>query len=150
MFQERRRGPYLISTDPARLDLDVVHGFLARSYWAEGIPRELVERSIRHSICFGLFDGPRQIGFARVVTDRATFGYLADVFVLESHRGRGLAQWLMEAVMAHPDLQGLRRWGLVTRDAHALYRKVGFTGLAHPDRFMEISRPGIYQAEAQS
>jgi GNAT superfamily N-acetyltransferase len=125
-----------VTTDPARLDVGVIHGFLKGSYWALGIPEELVRRSIRGSLCFGLYEHERQIGFARVVTDRATFAYLADVFVLESHRGRGLARWLMECVLAHPDLQGLRRWSLVTRDAHGLYERLGFRGLGHPERHM--------------
>jgi GNAT superfamily N-acetyltransferase len=142
-----QRGEFLISTDPARLDLDAIHGFLAGSYWAKAIPRQVVARSIQHSLCFGLYEGERQVGFARVITDRATYAYLADVFVLESHRGRGLARWLMETVLAHPELQGLRRFNLVTRDAHDLYRKVGFSGLAHPERHMEMSRPGIYTQE---
>lgn len=103
-----------VSTDPARLDVDLIHEFLAASYWARGIPRSVVERSIRHSLCFGLYDGEQQVGFARVITDYATFAYLADVFVLESHRGCGLAKVLMEAIRSHPDLQGLRRWALVT------------------------------------
>ena len=138
---ELRRGELVVSDDPARLDLDVVHGFLARSYWAAGIPRELVERSIAHSLPFGLYEtgpeGERQVGFARVVTDRSTFAYLADVFVIEEFRGRGLASLLMEAILSHPDLQGLRRWSLATRDAHGLYRRFGFTDLAHPERYME-------------
>jgi len=135
---EARRGELLVSTDRGRLQIDVVHAFLARSYWAEGIPRNTVERSIANSLCFGLYDGAGQVGFARVITDRATYAYLADVFVLESHRGRGLSAWLMECIRSHPELQGLRRWGLVTRDAHGLYRKFGFRELRHPERFMEI------------
>jgi GNAT superfamily N-acetyltransferase len=141
---EHRRDGFLVSTDPARLDLDVVHGFLTRSYWARGVPRAVVERALRHSLCFGLYEGERQIGFARAVTDRATFAYLADVFVLDSHRGRGLGKWLMECVRRHPDLQGLRRWALVTRDAHGLYRPFGFGPLAHPDRWLEIHDPEVY------
>lgn len=142
---EWRRDEQTISTDPAKLDRRMVHEFLASSYWAKGIPREIVERSIEGSFNFGLFERGRQIGFARVITDRATYAYLADVFVIESHRGRGLAKWLMETILAHPDLQGLRRWMLVTRDAHELYRKVGFTDLAHPERMMEMTFPGIYE-----
>lgn len=142
---ELRRGSVLVSTDDARLDVDVIHGFLStRSYWAEGIPRALVARSLKYSLNFGLYEDGRQLGFARVVTDRATYGYLADVFVLEGHRGRGLSVLLMEAVMGHPDLQGLRRFGLATRDAHDLYRKFGFETLAAPERFMEIAHPGLY------
>jgi GNAT superfamily N-acetyltransferase len=126
-----------ISTDSERFDLDVIHGYLARSYWAKGIPRETVERAIAGSLCFGAFDGERQIGFARVITDKATFAYLADVFVLEEFQGRGVASKLMEAIVGHPELQGLRRWMLVTRDAHRLYEKFGFRPVAHPDRHME-------------
>jgi len=142
---EVRRGPRTVTTDPARFDLDVVHRYLTRSYWAEGIPRAVVERSIAGSLCFGLLDGEAQVGFARVISDRATFAYLADVFVLESHRGQGLGVWLMECVMAHPDLQGLRRWSLVTRDAHDLYRRHGFTELQSPDRWMEKHDPDVYR-----
>ncbi len=149
-MSEAQRGDYRISTDPGRLDLDVVHGFLAGSYWAAGIPRSTVERSIRGALCFGLYHGERQVGFARVITDRATFAYLADVFVVEEERGRGLGEWLMETILAHPDLQGLRRFALVTRDAHGLYRKFGFQELAHPDRHMEIARPGLYRRTGSS
>jgi GNAT superfamily N-acetyltransferase len=126
-----------ITTDPSRLDLDVIHGYLTRSYWAPGISRELVARAIAGSLCFGAFDGGRQIGFARVVTDRATFAYVADVFVLEGFRERGVAMRLMDAIVGHPELQGLRRWLLVTRDAHSLYRKFGFQPLEKPERHME-------------
>jgi len=146
MIREWIRGHYRVSTDPRRLDLDVIHGFLtAQSYWAEGIPRELVARSIRNSLCFGLYDDDRQIGFARVVTDCATYAYLADVFVLEAHRGRGLSKWLLECVIAHPDLQGLRRWQLSTRDAHSLYARFGFATPAEPARLMEICRSDAYR-----
>jgi GNAT superfamily N-acetyltransferase len=137
MSTEWERDGFIISTDPARIDLDLVHGFLAASYWAEGIPREVVRRSIEHSLCFGLYQDRRQIGFARVITDRATFAYLGDVFVLEAFRGRGLALWLLEVIQAHPELQGFRRWVLLTRDAHALYRQAGWSSLAAPDRYME-------------
>jgi GNAT superfamily N-acetyltransferase len=126
-----------ISTDRSRFDLDVIHGYLSRSYWSPGIPRETVERAIAGSLCFGAFDGQRQIGFARVITDRSTFAYLADVFVLEEFQGRGIASKIMEAVVGHPELQNLRRWTLVTRDAHRLYEKFGFRPLAYPDRHME-------------
>ena len=108
------------------MDIDVIHGYLSRAYWSEGIPAKTLERACEHSLCFGLFEGETQIGFVRVVTDRATFAYVCDVFVLESHQGKGLGTWLMQCVMQHPDLQGLRRWHLTTRDAHTLYRKVGF------------------------
>ena len=137
-------GPIVVDTDPARLDLALVHGFLAASYWARGIPFEVVERSIRHSLCFGLYEGAAQLGFARVITDRATFAYLADVFVVDSHRGRGLGKLLMDAVVAHPELQGLRRWMLATRDAHGLYAQYGFTALPAPERFMQRHDPEVY------
>ena len=158
---ESRRGNFLISTDQALLDLEVIHGFLTNCYWAKGIPRELVARSIEHSLCFGIYDdtgekspilpkagktgAPRQVGFARVVTDFATVAYLGDVFVLESHRGRGLGKSLMECIMRHPALQGLRRWILLTRDAHGLYRKFGFTPLQSAERYMELHRPDVYE-----
>jgi len=140
-----QRDGLTISTDPARIDRALVHAFLSGSYWASGIPREIVDRSIENALCFGVYEENRQVGFARVISDLATFAYLADVFVLPSHRGRGLAKWLMEAILAHPKLQGLRRWMLVTRDAHGLYRQVGFTELAHPERLMEIVRSEIYR-----
>jgi GNAT superfamily N-acetyltransferase len=134
---EWKRNGLTISTEKTRLDRDAIHEFLRGSYWARGIPREFVDRSIDNSLCFGLYDGDRLVGFARVISDNATFAYLSDVFVLESHRGRGLATWFMEAVLAHPDLQGIRRWMLATADAHGLYRKVGFTPLSKPERMME-------------
>ena len=143
--EEWRRGAFTISTDRSKLDRGAIHDFLAGSYWAKGIPRDVVDRSIDGSLCFGLFEDGRQVGFARVITDFATFGYLADVYVLESHRSRGLATWLMESILAHPELQGLRRWMLVTRDAHPLYRKVGYRELAHPERIMEMTFPEIYE-----
>jgi len=139
---------YEVSSDPARLDLDVIHGFLRRSYWSPGIPREVVERALRNSLGFGAYHRGAQVGFARVITDRATFAYVADVFVLEEHRGRGVSKLLMQAVMAHPELQGLRRWSLATRDAHGLYRQFGFAPVAQPERHMEILRRDIYLAPA--
>ncbi len=135
---------FTIDTDKSRLQLDTIHRFLAGSYWAKGIPLEVVRRSIENSLCFGVYEGDEQVGFARVVTDFATFAYLADVFVLESHRGRGLATLLMDAVISHPRLQGLRRWALATRDAHGLYARYGFTPLAAPQRFMEKHDPLVY------
>jgi GNAT superfamily N-acetyltransferase len=141
---ELRRGDYVISTDRARIDLDVVHSFLTNCYWAKGIPRELVARSIQHSLCFGVYEHGAQVGFARVISDYATFAYIGDVFVLESHRERGLSKWLMESIVQHPLLQNLRRWILATRDAHGLYSKFGFTPLQKPDRFMELHRPDVY------
>ena len=132
---------YEISTDPARLDLDVIHGYLREAYWSPGVPRDVVERSIARSLCFGLYapDGA-QAGFARVVTDGATFAWIADVFVLEPHRGRGLGVWLMETLLAHPDLQGLRRTVLATNDAHGLYERFGFEPLPTPERWMSLVR----------
>ena len=144
MYSSWANREYEISTDPARIDLSVVHGFLSQSYWSPGVPVEVVRRGIENSICFGIYRGIQQIGFARVITDRATFAYLADVFVLESDRGLGLSKWLMECITAHPDLQGLRRWMLATRDAHELYAKYGFTPLAKPDRIMEKHDPEVY------
>ncbi|HKQ58668.1 MAG TPA: GNAT family N-acetyltransferase [Candidatus Eisenbacteria bacterium] len=141
---EWTRDGFTISTDPARIDVDLVHGFLTRSYWAEGIPREVVRRSIEHSLNFGVYEGASLVGFARVISDRATFAYLGDVFVLEAYRGRGLARWLLEVVHAHPELQNLRRWVLLTRDAHALYREAGYAPLSAPDRYMERWVPRIY------
>jgi len=164
---ERRCGEFLISTDPALLDLNLIHGFLTNCYWAKGISLELVARSIQHSLCFGIYDestekpprpgarhgasesrkmpGPVQVGFARVVSDFATVAYLGDVFVLESHRGRGLSKRLMECIMQHPALQGLRRWILLTRDAHGLYQQSGFTALAAPERYMEKHSADVYE-----
>ncbi len=142
---ERRRDNFLISTDPARLDIEAMHAYLSRAYWSEGIPRHVVAKSVEGSICFGLFDGSRQIGLARVITDKATFAYLCDVYVLEEYRGQGLSKWLMEAVCSHPDLQNLRRFVLVTRDAHGLYEKFGFTRPNDPSRYMEIVHREIYK-----
>jgi GNAT superfamily N-acetyltransferase len=142
------RGEYAITTDPAAVRLDAVHAAIAASYWAEAIPRDLMRRAIDGSLPFSLFRGARQVGFARVVTDRATFAYLADVYVLEEQRGRGLGRWLIETVIAHPDLQGLRRFSLATRDAHGLYARFGFTPLRQPELHMEIARPGLYRSGA--
>jgi GNAT superfamily N-acetyltransferase len=132
------RDNYMISTDPARLDLDAIHGYLARSYWAAGRSREQTARSLAHSLCFGLYHGQGQVGLARVISDYATFAYLCDVFVLEEHRGGGLGIWLIGAVVAHPDLHGLRQFLLATRDAHGLYQKHGFTLISAPEKWMQI------------
>jgi GNAT superfamily N-acetyltransferase len=137
MFHQQHHGDILVTTDPARLDLAAIHHFLAASYWAKGIPREVMERSIQHSICFGAFDGGCQVGFARVISDRATFAYVADVFVLPSHRGRGIGKRIMACITSHPELQNLRLWTLFTRDAHGLYRQHGFREARYPDRLME-------------
>jgi GNAT superfamily N-acetyltransferase len=137
---------YEISTDRARLDVDAIHAFLTQSYWSPGIPRATVERAIANSLCFGAFWQGQQVGFARVVTDKTTFAYLCDVYVLDAHRGRGLAQQMMTLVVQHPDLQGLRRMMLATRDAHGLYAKFGFKPLAAPDLIMELHKPNVYTA----
>jgi GNAT superfamily N-acetyltransferase len=137
-------GAYEVSTDPARIDVLMVHEVLTSSYWAKGIPLETVQESIENSISFGVYHGQQLVGFARIISDRATFAYLADVFILPSHRGRGLSRWLMECIVSHPDLQGLRRWMLATQDAHGLYAKFGFTPLKSPESWMEIHRPDVY------
>jgi len=133
-----------ISFDPAEQQLDVIHGYLTRSYWAESIPLAVVERSVANSFCVGAFDGAAQVGFARLITDRATFAYLADVFVLEEHRGQGIARTMLEALDTHPELQGLRRWALFTRDMQPLYAKLGWEAYPHPDRLMVRDIPDIY------
>ena len=139
-------GRFLISTDRSKLDLEVIHRFLASSYWAAGIQRATVVRSIENSLCFGVYDHAKQIGFARVISDFATYAYIADVFILEPYRGRGLGKELMASIIAHPDLQGLRRWSLGTRDAQGLYAQFGFEPVVNtPARtVMEIVEPGIY------
>jgi GNAT superfamily N-acetyltransferase len=137
---------YIISTEQARLDVALVHRYLSRdSYWAFGVPLQVVQRAIRNSLCFGLYEHDLQIGFARVVTDAATFAYLADVFIVPGHRGRGLGKQLVAAVMAHTDLQGLRRFMLATRDAHELYRQFGFGEPKKPQVLMERHDPDVYQ-----
>jgi GNAT superfamily N-acetyltransferase len=141
---EAEREGYTLSTDLSRLDLAAIHRFLSASYWSPGLPREVLTRAIAGSLCFGLYDDRQQVGFARVITDRATFAYLCDVYVLEAHRGRGLGRWIMEMVAAHPSLQGLRRFVLVTRDAHGLYARYGFRPLASPESYMELHRPDAY------
>ena len=146
MADECRRGEYVISTDRERIDVDVVHAFLASSYWAQGISRDIVARSIDGALTFGIYRDARQVGGARVITDYATIGYVADVFVLEAHRGKGLGVWLMETIMAHPRLQGFRVWRLATRDAHGLYEKFGFRRAAHPENIMEILNPDVFAA----
>lgn len=137
MAEEWRQGEYLISTDKSKLDLMVVHGFLTTSYWASGIPLDMVKKSIEHSLNFGVYRGEQQVGFARVITDYATFAYIGDVFILEEFRGRGLSKWLTEVIADHPELQGLRRWLLLTKDAHGLYEKTGFVRPKAPERYME-------------
>lgn len=141
---EWRQGEYMISTERTRIDCAVVHGFLKNAYWSQNIPFDVVQRSIENSLCFGLYDATGQIGFARVVTDSATFAYLCDVFVMENKRGRGLSKWLIETVLAHPELQNLRRWLLATKDAHGLYAQFGFAALDAPDVFMQRHAPDVY------
>lgn len=142
------RNGYWISDDANDVDLDVAHEFLTSAYWCQNVPRETVEKSFDHSICFGVFRDQSMVGFARVVTDFSTFGYLADVFILEQHRNQGLALWLVQTILAHPELQGFRRWLLATKDAHALYAKLGFTPLEKPEMFMEILDPDVYSGNA--
>jgi GNAT superfamily N-acetyltransferase len=137
--------PYEISTDNERLDIDLIHEFLRSSYWAKDIPREVVEKAIEHSLCFGAFCAGRQIGFGRVVTDFATFGYVADVFVIPEHRGQGVSKLILRAMLDHTRLQGLRRLLLATRDAHSLYAQFGFAPVAHPEHLMTIHNPDVYK-----
>jgi GNAT superfamily N-acetyltransferase len=133
-----------LSLDPARLDITAIHAFLTGSYWSPGVPVDVVARAIAGSVCIGAFQGDAQVGFARLVTDKATFAYLADVYVLVEHRGQGLARAMLDALFAHANVQDLRRIMLATRDAHELYAKYGFTPLSAPDRFMELHRPDVY------
>jgi GNAT superfamily N-acetyltransferase len=143
--QEWQNGDFIISADRKRLQIDAIHKFLTEeSYWAKERTREQTETAIKNSLCFGVYRGENQIGFARVVSDYATFAYLGDVYIIEEFRGKGLSKWLMETLINYPDLQGLRRWILATRDAHALYEKFGFTELKHPTRWMEKPAPNAY------
>jgi len=139
------QSTYNISTDKARLNLDFIHEYLSsKAYWCLNIPYETVRRSVENSLCFGVYCGDGQIGFARVISDYATIAYLGDVFIIEEHRGKGLSKMLIQAIMDHPDLQGLRRWILLTRDAHGLYQQFGWEPLANPERYMEIANPNVY------
>jgi GNAT superfamily N-acetyltransferase len=149
---QSRHGDYLISDDPARLDLDAIHGWLSReSYWAQDVPRDIVDRSLRHSLCLGVYTANgAQVGLARVVTDYATYGWVCDVFVLEPHRRHGLGKALMAALVAHPRLQGLRRLALATQDAHGLYKQFGFAPLARPQNQMEKRMPVAYGATVKA
>ncbi|MCE0496656.1 MAG: GNAT family N-acetyltransferase [Methylacidiphilales bacterium] len=141
---------YTISTDSSLLNIDVIHGFLAESYWARNMPRTLVERMVRHSLNFGVYYLGKQAGFARVISDYTTFAYVADVFILSEHRGKGLSKALVGTILAHPNLQGLRRWMLVTLDAHGVYESFGFKLVEYPERHMEIHRPAIYERPPDS
>ena len=140
-----RQGHFTISTDKARLDIEAIHHFLDSSYWAAGRSAETIRRSIENSMPFGVYKGNQQIGFARVITDYATFAWIADVFILEEYQGQGLGKWLMEVIIAHPELQGFRRWVLATKDAHELYRRFGFEGLKKPERWMERHDPSTQE-----
>ncbi|MFZ1702659.1 MAG: GNAT family N-acetyltransferase [Pyrinomonadaceae bacterium] len=140
-----KNGEFVIDTDRLRLDFAAIQRFLAEdSYWAKTRTPEQTQTAIDNSICFGLYHGERLVGFARVVSDQATFAYLGDVFIINEYRGQALSKWLMEIIIAHPDLQGLRRWVLATRDAHGLYEQYGFGPLVHPDRWMELTAPDAY------
>jgi GNAT superfamily N-acetyltransferase len=166
MPHEARRGEFLVSTDPALIDLDAVHAVLTKIYWCEGIPKETVRRGIEGSISFGVYDtsrgrggvvrgggaepSPFQVGFARVITDKATFAYLSDVFIVEAYRGRGLSTWLMEVILGHPELQGLRRFCLLTRDAHGLYERFGFGPLPDARMYMEIKDLDVYKRQGRA
>ncbi len=149
MAYEVTRGDYIVSADRTRLDIDTIHAFLTRSYWAEGISHESVTAAIERSLAFGLYHHDTQVGFARAITDSVTFAYLADVYVEEAHRGQGLSKLLLEAVLAHPRLQRLRRWMLGTRDAHGLYEQFGFIPLDEPQRWMELPDPDAYTTLAK-
>lgn len=138
------RDTFTITTDRTQVDTALVAEFLASSYWAKGIPAATVRKSIENALCFLVFDGERQVGFARVITDRATFAYIGDVFIIEACRGRGLSKWMMECIMGHPELQGLRRWVLATADAHGLYEQFGFTPVKSPERWMERHDAEVY------
>jgi GNAT superfamily N-acetyltransferase len=148
MPHETHHAGYLISDDPARIDVDAVHAYLTRSYWAEGIPREVVARSLENSLCLGIYAPPagrEQAGLVRVISDYATFAYFCDVYVLEPHRGHGLSKAAMDLIISHPKLQGLRRMQLVTNDAHSLYARYGFKLVEHPERHMERRQANPYK-----
>lgn len=141
---ETRHADYLISTDPAKLDVDAIHEFLKTAYWCSDVPIQIVTKALANSLCFGLYHQGKQVGLSRVVTDYATYAYLCDVYVLEAHRGQGLGHWMVECIMTHPELQNLRRFTLATRDAHGIYAAFGFTALKAPERMMERHDPGVY------
>ena len=136
---------YSISTDKTKLDINAIHDFLStKAYWSLNIPKSTVATAIENSLCFGVYNGAEQIGFARVITDYATIAYLGDVYILEKERGKGLSKWLMETIMSHSSLQGLRRWILLTGDAHELYNKFGWTNIADPTKWMEVHNKNVY------
>lgn len=151
MKSTKAKDKYRISDQTCDMDIDAIHGFLSQSYWAAGISRSLVKRALDNSLCFGIFDGEgKQVAFARAITDCATFAYLSDVFVVETHRGQGLAKWLLQTMASHPSLQGLRRTMLATEDAHGLYRRFGFTPIQKPDMFMQQWNPDVYASSAKA
>lgn len=135
---------FTISTDKSKLNLDVIHEFLSKSYWSQNIPKWIVKKAMENSLCFGIYDNERQIGYARIISDYASFAYLADVFIIEEYRGKGLSKKLMENIMSHPELKTIRKWMLATNDAHGLYSQFGFTPLSHPEKIMEITTPDFY------
>ena len=139
------KDAFTISTEKSKIDIDYVHGFLTHSYWSPGIPLETVKRAMENSLCFGVYDNDKQVGYSRMITDQATFAYLADVFIDENSRGKGLGKWLVKTILAHPGLQGLRRMMLATRDAHSLYAQFGFTPFTNPERWMHIHNPDAYK-----
>ncbi len=146
MIEDVEKDGFLITTDKAKIDVAAVHHFLSTmSYWSQNIPFDVVNKSIENSICFGVFDGSKQIGFARIITDSATFAYLCDVYILPEYRGNGLSKWLMEVIMNTEELKGLRRWLLATVSAHELYKKYGWYNVKNPERWMEINTPDIYK-----
>ena len=144
-IMEWQKDDYILSTDKSRIDISAVHDFLSQSYWAEGIPRETVKRCIENSLCFAIYHHEMLVGFARAISDFATFAYLADVFVLPGHRGKGLSKWLIQIILDHPQLQGLRRFTLATKDAHGLYAQFGFTLFDKPERWMHRHDPDVYR-----
>lgn len=151
MIFEQKKNGFTISTDKLRLDLDLIHDYLSsRSYWAKGVPYDTVVRAAENSMCFGVYEGENLIGYARVITDKATIAYIGDVFILETHRGRGLSKWLMECILNHPELQGFRRWILLTKDAHGLYKQFGFHEPEEPETYMEMRKNDVYKKESDN
>jgi len=144
-IEEYKKENYVVSTDKSKLNLAVIHGYLSRSYWAEDIPLEILKKAITNSLCFGIYNGNNQVGFARVISDYSTFAYLADVFVLEEERGKGLSKFLMECILKHNQLQGLRNFSLMTKDAHSLYSRYGFKNIPQPENFMAKKVENIYK-----
>jgi N-acetylglutamate synthase-like GNAT family acetyltransferase len=141
---EEKKDNYLISTDKAKLDFDIIYNFLTNCYWAKGISPETVKKSVENSECFGVYENEKLVGFARVISDKATIAYLGDVFILPAYRGKGLSKWLMACIMKHPEFQQFRRWILLTRDAHELYKQFGFKEIEKPDRYMELTNQEVY------